>query len=69
MFKFKRVDKKKVHKFLIWAVIGSTIVGFGVFSKTKKWKSWLKKVFYFKDFFKLGIKELIKFLTKRGWRK
>ncbi len=72
MFKrrFKNIDKH-THKFIIWAVIGSAIVGLGIFGKTKKGKKFfdrLKNVFgKISWFFYLGLKELKK--TFKKWKK
>jgi hypothetical protein len=50
-----------LHKFLIWAVIWSSILWFWIFAKTKKWKNFLKifnaKLVGMKEFLKLWYDE------------
>ena len=49
--------EKKINKLLVWAILGTTILGVAWASMTPKWKSLMGKV---KDFIKGWIDEMKK---------
>lgn len=53
----EKSKKKNLNKVLIWAFLWTALWWLGLFSKTKKWKSFFSKI---KNDIKLGLSEMKK---------
>ena len=57
--------KKNLNKILIWAFLWTALWWLGLFSKTKKWKSFFKKL---KDDIKLWLNEMKNTFQSLIWK-